>query len=253
MAHVQVRWCILLLILVVGCAGSPAPAPPPPSPVTDCTPSAIQQRWALATCAIITAMNDTNHQRLGGILLSDTEGVETATQILEEWWNIQSRQDLLNTLDWLAATGHRLRFAKDGAYLAGLNDTEFTNYLDRFGKTPAKRRKIIDIREGYQVFGDRSILAWDIGRYVAVAGWGYVAGYMTEAEAWKRIMPLVRQLQTAFGSWKEMGDNYLLGRRYWSRNTANDPARNAWEALLKDRNSPWSQLDWNADLKCPAP
>src|SRR5262249_34037435 len=89
----------------------------------------------------------------------------------------------------------------------------------------------------------------DYMRYISLCRWGYLAGYFTEEEAWKYIMPTARLLQRIFSSWQEMGRNFLVGREFWS---PEDPAKSyteyAYYRLLTEPQSPWRRLDWNQDL-----
>lgn len=64
--------------------------------------------------------------------------------------------------------------------------------------------------------GPKSFLAWDLGRYVDVCGRSYRAGYLTEQEAWERIMPIARAAQKTFDSWRDFGSDYMIGLRFWA-------------------------------------
>ena len=76
-------------------------------------------------------------------------------------------------------------------------------------------------------------------------------GYLTEDEAWDRIMPAARRLQRTFDSWKDLGENYLIGREFWSQEETerNGPLyREVYQHLLDDSASPWNRCAWNLDL-----
>src|SRR5439155_3150792 len=53
-------------------------------------------------------------------------------------------------------------------------------------------------------------------RYIILCRCGYQVGFLSEDEAWGRIMPMARAIQAAFPSWSELGEDYLVGREYWS-------------------------------------
>jgi hypothetical protein len=77
-------------------------------------------------------------------------------------------------------------------------------------------------------------------------------GYFTEEEAWEKIMPAARMLRQHFSSWKELGENYLIGREYWSYRVtkANGTQyKNIVHKLLQDPASPWNLCPWNIDLQ----
>ena len=111
-------------------------------------------------------------------------------------------------------------------------------------------------RKNHRVLGGKGILAWDLVRYIALCRWGYLAGYLTETEAWDHIMPAARRLQLAFDSWRDLQSNFLIGREYWSlQETQSKGARfqAIYERFTRDPNSPWNTNPWTMDLKAPAP
>src|SRR4030095_2797937 len=59
--------------------------------------------------------------------------------------------------------------------------------------------------------------AWDLFRHTNVARWGAMAGYISEAEAWERILRVSHQIQETYKGWSEMSEAYLAGRRRWDR------------------------------------
>ena len=77
-------------------------------------------------------------------------------------------------------------------------------------------------------------------------------GYLTEDEAWDLIMPGARKLQTTFDSWKDLGENYLIGREFWSQAETERNGllyRQVYQRLLDDPASPWNQCAWDLNLK----
>ena len=103
-------------------------------------------------------------------------------------------------------------------------------------------------------FGRKSITAWDYSRYISLCGWGYIAGYLTENEAWERIMPAARLMQKSFTSWEDMGTNHVVGREFWSLKQTlknGDRTRRCFERLKADPGSPWKRLDWTMNLVAP--
>jgi Zn-dependent protease with chaperone function len=93
--------------------------------------------------------------------------------------------------------------------------------------------------------------AWDLVRSITLCRWGYLAGFITEDEAWDEIMPAARILQHLFSSWRELGRSYLSRRDLWSRdlNVDSDAARADLRALFREllflTTSPWRKTTWN--------
>ena len=138
----------------------------------DAGPEAKQ--WALAATAIltITTRRAPRHDRLGGTdKTPETEG--TAKTILANSWGIDRRDKLVSTLEWLGSAGHSRDYAQAAA---------------AFQQAPPQARaqdpRLAVVGSFGAEIGNRGLLAWDLGRMLAVAGWGYLAGYCSEEEAW---------------------------------------------------------------------
>lgn len=191
------------------------PYPPlPDRPPAYVPPSDQQKRWALAVSAVLTAQNDDRFDTLSGI-----DGMMNWRQAvpyrLRAGWGIESRADLLKTLTWLESGGHRRAFD----------------------------------REHPGTSGGKGIAAWDFGRYVALVRWGYALGYLTEDEAWRKVMPVAQATQNTYSSWSEFGDSYAAGREYWLGGEPDQvDARAISSKLLADPGSPWVTLPWGLDV-----
>jgi hypothetical protein len=78
-----------------------------------------------------------------------------------------------------------------------------------------------------------------------------LAGYLTEDEAWDRIMPAAALLQKTFDSWKDFGENYLIGRQFWSYEQTKKEGqvfRDIYRKLLANSSSPWNRNPWDMEL-----
>lgn len=90
-------------------------------------------------------------------------------------------------------------------------------------------------------------LAWDYVRAIHILGWGYLAEYLAEDEAYDMMKPFAKKLQEQFDSWDEMSENYLLGRGYWNyEETDHDMLEEDRQKLLKDAGSPWVQIGFKS-------
>jgi len=130
--------------------------------------------------------------------------------------------------------------------------------LDDFNRLLSVNREKEDAVQGltiartyYAALGKKSLLGWDYARYVSLCRWGYMAGYFTETEAWEKIMPVAGMLQATFDSWTDLGKNYLIGRKFWSRAETKESGERieaAYEKLISDTESPWNKLAWSLNL-----
>lgn len=217
-------------------------------------PTPEQKRWALATCAIRTAANGEDVGMLGGRYMTLANTANTRRD-LEDWWGVTDRASLLRVLAWIENGGHRRGFDRLSSQVASATPAQAARFREAVAAGGEEANQIRVVQEHGQALGGKSISGWDYGRYVALCSWGFLAGYITEDEAWNHIMPAARTLQSTFTSWDDLGENYLIGREYWSKEETSvdgDLLKDVKRSLLTDPRSPWLQLPWDLDLR-PAP
>ena len=95
-----------------------------------------------------------------------------------------------------------------------MTDAEFRAFSARNPADTARLMKLC--REHYRKRGRNSLVGWDYCRYIMLCRCGYQVGFLSEDEAWGRILPMARAIQAAFPSWSELGEDYLVGREFWS-------------------------------------
>ncbi len=199
------------------------------------TPPAPQQ-WALAATAILTNMTRRapRHDCLGGAP-QGPDSQATAKTILLNSWGIESRQKLESTLEWLSTGGHSSDYQKAAA---------------AFGQAPPQQRqgdpKLAFVGQYGAQIANRGLLAWDLGRLFAVAGWGYLAGFCNDVEAWGLILPAADRLRSTYASWDEYAQHYRLGCLFWSADAVGtiDPIL---AQLTSAPDSPWKMVPWRLD------
>ncbi len=222
-------------------------------PQTNAVPTEVQKQWALATCAVLTESNEDRHDVLGGCDRSPKK-IKAWQNSLAKWWNTHNRKELLETLEWIEDGGHRKVFDEMAYVLSAASPEQLALIRTQVADNPSASNKVEIVMRYKDTFGKKSITAWDYSRYVALCGWGYIAGYLTKDEAWARIMPAARLLQKTFTSWEDLGTNHVVGREFWSlRQTQKngDLTRRCFDKLKTDPSSPWKRLDWNMDLVTP--
>jgi len=214
-------------------------------------PAPEQKMWALATCAVLTEMNAGRHDLLGQMEKTH-ENISKEKESLRRWWNVENRADLIKSLEWIECGGHREDFVVMGRMLFSMTAEQLAELKRKFADDPATLNQMEVVFKNWEKMGDKNLMGWDFSRYVALCGWGHLVGYLTEDEAWEKIMPVARLLQKTFNSWEELGANYLVGREFWSlkQTQASGPAARAgYERLCKDANSPWLKYKWNMSLE----
>jgi hypothetical protein len=209
-----------------------------------------QKRWALATTAVLTESNKAEHDLLGG---SDpTPEMSVAwRESLVSWWDIHNRKELIETLKWIDHGGHRKNFDEFSRVLFTATPEQLVDIKARAAVDPDVSHKIDVVLQYGEKFGNKSITAWDYSRYISLCGWGYIAGYLTENEAWGLIMPVAQFLQNTFDSWEDIGLNYVVGRQFWSLEQTQKRGiltEQSYRFLLTDFSSPWQSIPWSLDL-----
>lgn len=216
-------------------------------------PTAEQRAWALAAAALLTEANGDRHDVLAGQELTPGN-VEAVKRLLRDWWGVTDRRSLLGSLKSLEGRGHRAEFARMGAWLTAL--TPVRRWLLDLQRRHDFRlnQKVGVVELHYGRLGAKGITGWDFTRFLSLCRWGYAAGYFTEEEAWARMMPAARTLRATFTSWRELGENYLIGRQFWDPEEqvqSGSLYRQAFDRLLADPASPWNRIPWAVDFGPP--
>ncbi len=210
-----------------------------------------QKMWIWATCALLTESNGKRHDVFGGAVPTPEE-IAQEKQLLREWWDVYDRESMLSTLDWLWQGGHRDDFEKLSLRVQSLDPGKLQAMKDMAKDNPELLHRITVVEKYYKDVGPKGICGWDYSRYVALCGWGYLAGYLSEKEAWQHALPAALILQARFDSWDDLGKNYLIGREFWSlEDTRKTGARfrRSYIRLTIDPTSPWREYPWNLDLE----
>lgn len=229
-------------------AGVFSPAVPSLNPVFAAsnitTLSLAQKRWALAASAILATAN---HESV--TTLSPGESALEAASMLRNSWDISNHDELLQSLDWIDRGGHRQLFSAIGARTANVSSDDLSNVVRRLGSEDAN--SVLVAHRYHEKYAAQSITAWDYARYINVCRWGVAAGYLTDEEAWTHIMHAAQVLQQTFSSWSEFGENYLVGREFWSLHQTKidgEEMRSIYRRLLNTPGSAWNRSPWNLSL-----
>jgi TPR repeat protein len=196
--------------------------------------------WALATSALLTEVNKGRHDMLGTDLRNESQIIGKDLLAFYRWWSVASREDLLETLDWIKKGGHRNDFEEMGQRISSVPQVQLNDL-------PPDAKVVL---QNYTKLGKKSLLGWDYSRYILLCRWGYLDGYLTEEEAWERIMPVAKMLQKTFDSWADLGGNYMIGRRFWSpERQDNNRYQATLDNLVTNPLSPWKLCPWNMNLE----
>lgn len=240
-------WFLLLALMPCLCTALAAEDAPPAD--KDAEPSAEAKAWALASDALLPASNGAALDRLEYRFPPDYD-IDIKAH-LGEWWGITNRAELLDMLKWLQDDGHRAEFDRIAAALAAPKDRANAAYLAELAKTREGAYSRSVVEKYREKVGKKSIMAWDLARCITIVRQGFTAGHIDEKEAWRLIMPIARKLKATFESWADLGENYLIGREFWSEERTKGEGKQfeyLYKNLLDDPASPWKAIPWDSKL-----
>ena len=180
------------------------------------------EAWALGCCAIIAERNELDPYEFGMPL----KGAEIGTtsflyvQLLSRDWNINSRDDLIGTIERMTDNGHNVEFAELYKRAAAVTEKEL-EILVMLGDDFMLRHSLTKLFG--DKWGDKQIKAWDWFRMIHLASWGFSAGYLEREEAYDLMIPIIERLRATFSSWDEATDNYMDGYAWWSYTDVSEP------------------------------
>ncbi len=162
---------------------------------------------------------------------------------------------LLRVLRWLETSG----FNQDWlAYNKMINREGLGEEIGALVGTASAIRLICGIcyqgcaRIWCRLGGERGIIAWDLCHYIALCRWGCLAGLLGEKEAYQLILPVAARLQKTYGSWNQLGDEYLIGRNFSTEGVWKEDEEGYKEVdlfLFTCKSSPWVYLPWATKLE----
>ncbi len=198
-----------LALCVLASVDARAAAPPeagkPPPGDAAATERQIRTH-ALAFSGILDSQNGYLHSTLDVTLdPAEAKGVPQAIRrTLGESWEVGSREELIALLTKIETgeNGHRQNY---WAIRRELLTVRMENYLQVMRAVPLEKEAaqvfVVATHLGPLRGKTLPITAWDFGRYIFLCRMGYIVGWLTEEEAWSRIIPAARFLQASYGSW----------------------------------------------------
>jgi ankyrin repeat protein len=204
-----------------------------------------QELWALAASSILSTANHWPVDKL-----SPGIGVLEARRLMRDTWDVSSSDDLMKMFDWVDRGGYRQQFSMIGARTQNLTPEVLSKAASQLD--PESLNSVLVAHRYYGKYSAQSITGYDYGRYINACRVGVAAGYISEEDAWPRVLHAARILQQTFTSWKEYGENYLVGREFFSlyaTRSSGQEMRAAYQSLLSRPNSPWNRIPWDLSLQ----
>jgi hypothetical protein len=204
------------------------------------------QKWSLAASGNLAAPSGIGFEALGAP--APKGAIE---EMLGRWWEVHDRAELLAALDSLAGGRHSEQFRPIHAHLSSLSPAARRAWIESL--PPEDREGTRFVADHLSAFKNGRLIAWDQERLINLARAGFSVGWLDEATAWRHILPAAKRIQSEYGSWREMSDNYLAARTWWGGDDESAAEyRQAAERLAADPSGPWQTLAWNTPLDGPS-
>lgn len=213
------------------------------------------QKWAIALTGIMTEANYDSFTTLNSDDLNE-ENKNDYKRMLTRDWGVSSREDLLTTLSKMEKDGHTTELILCQKII---NDNEIENIgfnifaiINKYNLTSKQYNYLKFTIANWSIFNNKNILVWDLGRNIALCRWGFDCGYLTEEEAWTKIMYYAKIIQPMYTNWKEYGFDYYMGRVFWASGFGSDvdyliKTDPLYRTLISDTGY-WNTLTWNINL-----
>lgn len=190
-------------------------------------------QWAFALSGVLTEMNGGFHTDFGGWGANE-HTAPWCKNTLKDFYGIEDKASFDDMVKWLLGEGH---------------SAEARAIATSLGPDPRMDDPKSSLVRANRAQIDRAgLVAWDVGRLVAVVGWGKWAGFATENDATQILLVAAARTQKAYDSWQAFGQAYELGRLFWSGGKQNDATARALQKLMTDPKSPWLTLPWGLAL-----
>ena len=201
------------------------------------------ERWAIATGANVAATQGDTFSQLAMDFPRDV-----ARQSLRDWWAVDGKVEVEERVVRLALEGHNAEFRELHRRVSRMDREEVEAWARELPDEEVARQARF-VHEHRHAFKNGEILGWDLARVVNVSRAAYTAGWMKEDRAWEHIFTAARRIQSIYGSWRELSDNYLYARRWWGgEDEAEQAVADTARRLLNDPDSPWHDLPWQTPL-----
>ena len=239
----------LLMVFVFGCANSQyiniedaITAKRPPKINTE------QKKWLLGLSAVMMEVNKSSHYTLEAEPISE-KATSTYKRVLEKWWGINDRYELIAAIKKLENNGHNEVYKKLTNILKSNPKENIESIYYKYNLSRKEVGYYWFLQNNYYASINTNIISWDLGRATSLVRWGYQVGYLTETEAWSVLFYFGSQIKAQYGSWKEYGTSYALGRMFWASGFGKTEeyykeTKETLEALFSE-NGVWANLEWD--------
>jgi hypothetical protein len=210
-----------------------------------------QQAWAIALSGMLTEQNRDNHGTLQFDDLTESHKRRYAALLADDW-NVHNREELLLMIEQTEHNGHAAALKEIKQIIDNEKDYSILAINRKYHLDAAAYNRLKFVAANWETYQNRTILAWDLGRVIALCRWGYSCEYITKEEAWEKVMYYAKKIQPLYDSWVAYGLDYFWGRLFWAAGFGEDMSRlSATEQLYRSLTGEygyWRNFTWDIDL-----
>jgi len=182
---------------------------------------------------------------------------------LEQSWGITDRDSMIEVIDWLAVSGHRVYFKliwnvlktkPKPEWRKAISDLEVQTLAMEDLESERIHPYSENILEIYPLFlakgffstmKDPNVKAWDLERAINLCRYGYDLQFLTKEEALERIVTYAKTMYKTYDSWRSLSEGFLVGCGMWSGSLELLSDRlEHHETLLSHEKSLWNSIAW---------
>ena len=174
-----------------------------------------KRRFEILLTGILSTLND---HRLDGLDVEprDEDSLDLIRSLLSNYWGVEDRESLIDTLRYLIASGHSMDYANNLEVIANGGSAQDLHGEDMDDDDIAVSDSRFAFTEAYAVrYGPMMLRGWDLGRAANVTRWRYFVGFITEDEAWDVLDQIADGCIDAFESWTSFAQSYIFGSMFW--------------------------------------
>lgn len=203
-----------------------------------------KQRRALAFYAPMWATGPMKEMSLNIYSCSKKE----AEKLLKLHWEITTKDELIEQIEIMSnAEGHMEEYMIIHNRLLSMSEEGSECYINRFkdrNEDTYNRLCIVNTYK-YELMNCGG-MAYDLCRGHLLSCCGYVAGIISEDEAWSFIIRAYDKFSPYFESWEQYVLSFNAGRQFWSSNVSNQYvedtfSNNSMELFFK-QNAPFKDF-----------
>jgi len=182
---------------------------------------------------------------------------------LEGSWGITDKASLLETVDWLAVSGHRAYFnllwnilknKPKPEWRKAISDLEVqvlamedmeAEKIHPYAENILEIYPLLLTKGFFTTMKDPDVTAWDLERAINLCRYGFDLQFLTREEALERIMAYAKIMYNKYDSWRSLSEGFLVGCGMWSGSPELIADRiEHHETLLNHDKSLWKTLKW---------